>query len=92
MKYLVLQALSVNKTEVLSCANSIQLSLKNVIDHRTSINHLEEKVSLLSPAETLKRGYSITRKDGKAITAAAKLAPGNMIEIEFAEGKITTTV
>lgn len=65
---------------------------KTVHAHIKELMYLEEKVTLLDPAETLKRGFSITRKNGKAIANAGHLNSGDKIEIEFAEGKINTTI
>lgn len=65
---------------------------KTVSAHKKELMYLEEKVNLLNPYETLKRGFSITRKDGKAVTDASILHSGDKIDIEFAEGKISTTV
>lgn len=45
----------------------------------------------LSPEATLRRGYSITRVDGHAITSAWDIAPGQQIETILASGKIIST-
>ncbi len=44
----------------------------------------------LSPAATLARGYSITRIDGHAISSAAAVAPGTVVQTELAEGSFTS--
>lgn len=43
----------------------------------------------LSPEATLRRGYTITRVDGHAVTAADPLAPGTVITTTFAGGRIS---
>ncbi|MBR6905048.1 MAG: exodeoxyribonuclease VII large subunit [Bacteroidales bacterium] len=53
---------------------------------------VDGKLKLLSPDNVLKRGYSITLKDGKAVTAAADLRPGDRIVTRFHEGEVTSTV
>ncbi len=40
----------------------------------------------LSPMATLKRGYTITRIDGHAVTSASQLQPGAIIETIFPDG------
>lgn len=53
---------------------------------------LTEKLHLLSPENILKRGYSITLKDGKAVKNASELLPGEQIQTRFYEGTVTSTV
>lgn len=45
----------------------------------------------LSPEATLRRGYTITRVDGHAVTAADPLAPGTVITTTFAGGRTSTS-
>lgn len=47
---------------------------------------LADKAALLSPVNTLRRGYSLVMKDGKCVTAATQLHPGDHINVQFAEG------
>lgn len=49
-------------------------------------------VEALSPQATLRRGFSITRCGGRALTDPAELAPGDTIVTTLAEGEITSTV
>lgn len=52
------------------------------------LNSLREMLSALSPEATLRRGYSITRVGGKAITDASQILPGTEIETTLANGTI----
>ena len=58
--------------------------------HRLQLN--EEKTKNLDPALLLKRGYSMTMKDGKIIRDAATLHPGDEIETHLANGTVRSTV
>lgn len=85
--------------KIMNCENQVAAEVRNALsaakvinDHSKELLFLEEKVNLLSPLQTLKRGYSITRKNGKAVTTASHLTSGDRIEIELSEGKITTTL
>jgi exodeoxyribonuclease VII large subunit len=49
-------------------------------------------LNALSPVATLRRGYSVTRVDGHAVTDASALAPGTTIETTLANGTITSTI
>ncbi|MBR1428294.1 MAG: exodeoxyribonuclease VII large subunit [Prevotella sp.] len=59
-------------------------------NHRLEI--LAEKVRSHDPRLLLKRGYSITLKDGKAVKNAAHLRPGDEIETQLSEGIIKSIV
>ena len=58
--------------------------------HRLQL--LEEKTKSLDPALLLKRGYSITLKDGHALRDATVLHPGDEIETRLANGTVHSTV
>ncbi len=45
-------------------------------------------IEALSPKATLRRGFSITRLNGVAVTDASAIAPGAILETELAEGFI----
>ena len=68
---------------------SIQTCLRKRV---SECDNLAEKLHLLSPENVLKRGYSITMKDGKAVKNAAELTKGQVIETRFYEGTISSTV
>ena len=53
---------------------------------------LGDKAALLSPVNTLQRGYSLVTKDGKCVTAGSQLQPGDHIHVQFAEGSTDATV
>ena len=53
---------------------------------------VEEKLQLLSPENVLKRGYSITLKNGKAVTDAAELQAGDSLVTRFYQGEISSIV
>jgi exodeoxyribonuclease VII large subunit len=53
---------------------------------------LEKHIYNLSPENILKRGYSITRKNGRAIKSVAGLEAGDLIETILSEGSLESTV
>jgi exodeoxyribonuclease VII large subunit len=53
---------------------------------------VEEKAKSLDPTLLLKRGYSITLKDGKAIRDPKALQPGDEIETRLEKGTIVSVV
>ena len=50
------------------------------------------KLETLSPLKTLKRGYTITKKDDKVITSIKNIKKGDNINIEFNDGNIAAKV
>lgn len=56
------------------------------------LDNLAGLVEVLSPSNTLRRGYSITRVDGKAVTDASELRPGQRMETELRRGKVKSIV
>ena len=71
--------------------------MSTAIDRRlTSENHrlqlMEEKAKSLDPTLLLRRGYSITLKDGKAVRDVQALQKGDEIETRLANGLIHSTV
>lgn len=54
------------------------------------LRNLENMLRVLSPENTLKRGYSITRVNGHAVTDPAAVAPGSVIETTLAQGRMVS--
>ncbi len=59
---------------------------------RLECDSVEGKLRLLSPENVLKRGYSITLKDGKAVTRARDLQAGDRIVTLLYDGQTASTV
>ena len=53
---------------------------------------LGDKLTLLSPQNTLNRGYSLTTVNGHVITSATAVASGDRIVTALKDGSITSTV
>jgi exodeoxyribonuclease VII large subunit len=66
--------------------------LQRLAAETREILHLEANVQLTDPVNVLKRGYSITMKDGKAITSREQVAPGDEIETRLYEGEVKSVI
>lgn len=55
------------------------------------LQRLDDMQRLLSPDNTLRRGYSITRINGRAVSDASAVTPGSTVETTLASGKIIST-
>lgn len=53
---------------------------------------LFDKLELLNPMLTIKRGYTLTKKDGKVVSKSKDLNKGDRIEIEFSDGNVDSEV
>ena len=65
---------------------------RRLTSERHKLELVDEKLRALDPALLLKRGYSITLKDGKAVRDAQALQKGDEIETCLANGTIHSTV
>lgn len=59
---------------------------------RLRLTALGELMDTLSPDATLRRGFSITRAGGRALTSTDQLTEGDTIETILAHGRITSTI
>jgi exodeoxyribonuclease VII large subunit len=63
-----------------------------IMREQMRVKSLDEKVNILSPRNTLNRGYSLTVINGHAVTDASQLKPGDEIISHFKNGNIHSTV
>lgn len=68
------------------------LPVVRLTEHQGRVGVMEEKVRLLHPDNILKRGFSITRHNGKVITNATTLKSGDELQTQVYEGEITSVV
>lgn len=60
--------------------------------HHTRIERAERLLAAFSYREVLKRGFALVRDDkGQPVRAAAQVASGAMLDIEFADGRLAAT-
>lgn len=58
--------------------------------HRLALLH--QRIEDASPEKLLSRGYSITLKDGKAVTDASLLQPGDLLTTRLLKGEVQSAV
>ena len=51
-----------------------------------------DKLTILDPLLTLKRGYSIAKMDDKVVSSAKDVKTGDELDIEFDDGTVNTKV
>ena len=79
------------RLEILSQMIQPVLELK-VLKENQRLQNLQQRIQAQDPDLLLKRGYSITLKDGKSIRSASQLKAGDIIETRFAEGHVKSEV
>lgn len=79
-----------SRTRLDAAAREIPLlTAQCMAQRRQRLDALAELVDALSPAATLRRGYSVLRVDGHAVTSPEQIAPGAAVEATMAGGSIT---
>ena len=82
-------------TPALERLKIIQDSLPSALATRLNreserLDSRESLLDVLSPVATLKRGYTITRINGAAVTSAQNLPQGSQLQTIFADGSINS--
>lgn len=80
-----------------SLLETLQLRLKNnvtsrLVESNRFIQLSEQFIKMASPDYILKRGYSLTLKDGKIVKQAADLQPGDRLTTRFTDGEVISTI
>lgn len=81
------------KTLMISIEKSISSNIKISLDKVTiELGYIKDKIILMSPLNILKRGFSITRVNGKSIKSTIEVKMNDTLETEMYEGKLQSHV
>jgi exodeoxyribonuclease VII large subunit len=81
------------KTGLKNKSDWFALHVSQLIKQRnTNLEQIEQKVHLLDPFHVLKRGYSITYLNGKALTDSSRANPGEIVTTRLFKGEITSEI
>jgi len=72
--------------------NKVRLARELLRSENEKLEHARRTLEMLRPESVLKRGYSITRLDGRVVTSAARVRKGDVIESHLADGVIRSNV
>lgn len=87
------QRTTTSRAEIRNCEQRLLADIqRRLIAERHRMQLIEEKTKSLDPALLLKRGYSITLKDGKAVRDPKTLQNGDEIETRLEKGTIISVV
>lgn len=69
-----------------------QVSADRISRQTARLDALQRLAEVLSPEHTLKRGYSLTTLNGKAVRSATQVSPGDELVTILAGGSVTSVV
>lgn len=85
--------ISSKKNQVEQCFLRLQLSSKQLLNSKKqALDTIESKIHLLHPDNVLKRGYSISLVNGKALTDTAKVKTGDKMVTKLYKGEIISEI
>ena len=81
------------QAKILRMTESVRMMpVVRLTEQQGRVGVMEEKVRLLHPDNILKRGFSITRLNGKVVTCAKDLKPGDELCTQVYEGEVMSVV
>lgn len=90
---LAIKQLTDARMELYDIKNNLKQSATVLLTaQKHKLELLQQRIADASPEKLLKRGYSITLKDGKAVTNASQVQPGDVLTTHLAKGKVTSVV
>ena len=83
-----------NKSKLEVVKNSNVFKNPEVIIDKKKENYLLQfsKLEVLNPLNTLKRGYTLAKSNGKVISSSKDVKSGDELEVEFDDGNVNTRV
>lgn len=90
---MALNILATHKTATNDRFRKIQrLADEHLAENKKFLQLTEQFVTMASPDYILKRGYTLTLKEGKILKSASAFAPGETIVTRFADGEVEGVV
>ncbi|MDR2025979.1 MAG: exodeoxyribonuclease VII large subunit [Prevotellaceae bacterium] len=84
---------NIKKIAVVQLKEKLQLqSMLQTKNSMTELNSTEKNIANMNPVNVLKRGYSITRLNGKSVKSISQVRNGDILDTLVHEGNITSIV
>ena len=81
------------KSELNNLSKMISPNILNRLDkEKIKLENIETKLNLLNPENILKKGYSLTRVEGKIVKSINSVKKGSIIDTKFSDGIIKSEV
>lgn len=79
--------------QLLQAKRALLSNAKNPLETAgKDIHFIEEKIRMLSPENILKRGFSITRQNGKVLKSSEEIEPDLLLETQLYSGSLTSRI
>lgn len=88
-RYLIKLKQEMHELYIFNLKKNIPLMINS---HDRILDHLQQKLNLLDPINILKRGYSITRINGRSINSLNEIREDQLVETQVADGKFLSTI
>ena len=93
LRSLVQSLCNTRKQEIKQCISLLRKDVISFVRHEnTALGSMVKSVANLHPENVLKRGYSITRVNGKTITSIKHVRPSAIIQTILEDGQIESEV
>jgi exodeoxyribonuclease VII large subunit len=70
----------------------VSFTMNSLENTKNRLSGLENTLNILNPENVLKRGFTLTSRDGVIIKSAAEINVEDTIDTQFSDGKITSKV
>ena len=81
------------KQKLTNCHNNMVTILANRVENISiKIQHSIELLKRLSPQATLKRGFTLTSKNGKIVKSSRELSDNEKIKTQFQDGTVISQI
>ena len=82
-----------NNNKLTISNNNLNHAINNTLTiNKNNFLNIISKLEVLNPLLTIKRGYSVVRKDGKVITKKNDLNKKDKLELELSDGNVNVEV
>ena len=68
------------------------MSKKMIMKEKERIHYFENSARLINPENVLKRGYTLTLKNGKIVKSSKQVKTNEMIETRFSDGNVKSKI
>lgn len=85
--------ISDNRNKIVLLTNNLNNGIiNNLNNNKNKYINIISKLEVLNPLNTIKRGYSIAKKEGKVITSKNDVQKHDLLELELSDGSINVEV